>query len=258
MNIMDDAKPQPTAAPPKSPRRWFRFSLRTMMVVVTLLCVWLGVVSNRANRQRRAVETITSHSGHVRYDYQRDDPFAGNPFADDPPPPGPDWMRNLIGIDYFATVVEVDINEDVANDDIVAALGDLPHLRSLALGGAGVTDSVLARARRMDQLHTLGVGWSAVSEAGWEPIEQLSNLKRLFLAGPNVSDSTLSHFKGLSELTILALNEVQVTDSGLKQLKSLVHLEQLRISGTKFTPAGIEDLKRSLPKLFVTGYERAP
>jgi hypothetical protein len=37
-----------------NPRRWFRFSLRTMFVLVTVVCVWLGYQLNWI-RQRREV-----------------------------------------------------------------------------------------------------------------------------------------------------------------------------------------------------------
>jgi hypothetical protein len=47
--------PQPTA-PVKLRRRWLRFRLRTMIVAVGLLGIWLGIITNRANRQRRAIE----------------------------------------------------------------------------------------------------------------------------------------------------------------------------------------------------------
>ena len=36
------------------PRRWFRFSLRTLFVLVTVVCVWLGYQLNWI-RQRRDV-----------------------------------------------------------------------------------------------------------------------------------------------------------------------------------------------------------
>ena len=62
-------------------------------------------------------------------------------------PPGPTWLRNLIGIDYFATVGAVCLNTGRVNvtkatiDDAVGRLSDLPHSHSAALSGA--TDSML-------------------------------------------------------------------------------------------------------------------
>ena len=37
------------------PRRWFRFSLRTMFVLVTVLCVWLGYSLNWIRQRREAI-----------------------------------------------------------------------------------------------------------------------------------------------------------------------------------------------------------
>jgi hypothetical protein len=48
-------------------RRWAQFSLATMFVAVTVLCVWLAVVVNRANRQRDAVAAIEALDGLVEY-----------------------------------------------------------------------------------------------------------------------------------------------------------------------------------------------
>src|SRR5258708_658317 len=46
-------------------RRWAQFSLASMFVVVTVLCVWLSVVANRAHRQRDAVAAIEAVGGEV-------------------------------------------------------------------------------------------------------------------------------------------------------------------------------------------------
>ena len=43
---------------PKRKRRWLRFSLRTMLVVVLVSSVWLGYQANRAARQREAVKAL--------------------------------------------------------------------------------------------------------------------------------------------------------------------------------------------------------
>src|SRR5437763_10676987 len=71
--------------PTRSQRRGLRFSLRTLLIAITLFCVWLGVSFNRANRQRRVVEAIKAFGGDVRYDYATDDDGSDIPNA--PPPP---------------------------------------------------------------------------------------------------------------------------------------------------------------------------
>ena len=44
------------------PRRWFRFSLRTMFVLVTVLCVWLGYAMNWIRQRRDFAAAMTARS----------------------------------------------------------------------------------------------------------------------------------------------------------------------------------------------------
>jgi hypothetical protein len=57
-------------APAKRRPRWFRFSLRMMLVMVAVLCVWLAFTFNAARRQKEAVAAILRAGGTVSYDYQ--------------------------------------------------------------------------------------------------------------------------------------------------------------------------------------------
>jgi hypothetical protein len=219
-------------------------------VVVTILSLWLGVTANRANRQRRAVETIRKAGGQVLYDYECDD--DGRQIFDGPSPPGPNCLRNLIGIDYFATVAQVGIDgERLTVDDSFAAIEELPQLRLLVLNRTGITDSGLARFRGLTELRVLEVWGSSVTDDGWEPLKHFPHLKTLWLSGPNITDSTLLQIKDLTNITDLVLLNAQVTDSGLKCLKTLHHLKHLDIDETKISAAGVGDLKRVLPELKV-------
>jgi hypothetical protein len=50
----------PKADPPKTKRRWYQFSLRTLMIVVTLFCVVGGYVAHEAkvvNERKAKLET---------------------------------------------------------------------------------------------------------------------------------------------------------------------------------------------------------
>ena len=39
-------------------KRWFKFSLTTFAVVLTVFCVWLGLLEYRVNKQRDAVQWV--------------------------------------------------------------------------------------------------------------------------------------------------------------------------------------------------------
>ena len=53
-------------AKPKSKRRWHQYSLRTLLILVTLFavaCSWFAVKMQQARRQREAVEYIRNKFG---------------------------------------------------------------------------------------------------------------------------------------------------------------------------------------------------
>ena len=49
----------------KPKRRWFRFSLRTLLVTVTLLCVWLGWQARIVQERKGLLELLTQSGGHA-------------------------------------------------------------------------------------------------------------------------------------------------------------------------------------------------
>ncbi len=70
--------------------RWFRFSLRTLFIVMTICCVGLGPVL-RARRQHAAVQWAKQYSSIIVYDWQLDAQGNMNKKA---APPGPAWLRD--------------------------------------------------------------------------------------------------------------------------------------------------------------------
>ena len=84
-----------------TPRRRFQFSLRTLLVFVTacpVLCSWLAVKIRKVEQQRVAAEAISKLGGFVTYDYELDP--SGNLWLDGRAS-GPDWLRNVLGVDFF-------------------------------------------------------------------------------------------------------------------------------------------------------------
>ena len=68
----------PKADPPKRKRRWFQFSLRTLMIVVTLLAVPLGYVGWQAKivRERTWLVDNMRHIIEMRPGLKTHDRFA--------------------------------------------------------------------------------------------------------------------------------------------------------------------------------------
>src|SRR5688572_22036394 len=105
---MSPAENQSTAPNPR--RRWIRFSLRTLLILLTLACLWLGWQAKRARDQRQAIATIRAAAGTVLYTYQFD---ANGVFADygnKLKPLAPAWLRDALGQDFFISIHDVKID----------------------------------------------------------------------------------------------------------------------------------------------------
>jgi hypothetical protein len=97
MLVMDD-KPQ------NKRRRWYQFSLRTLLLLITVGSALSGLMGLKLRQARRqqAVTAIENDGGIVKYDYQ----FRSyDRQSQVPTPAGPAWLRKMVGDDFFASVI---------------------------------------------------------------------------------------------------------------------------------------------------------
>jgi hypothetical protein len=91
--------------------RWrFQFGIRSLLVFCmasSIAAGWLAVEKEKAGEQRRAVEEIWISRGWTKDDWEFN---ANRVFATIPEPPGPSWLRNLLGIDFFSVVVFIHLD----------------------------------------------------------------------------------------------------------------------------------------------------
>jgi hypothetical protein len=204
-------------------RRYLRFSVRELIVLVIVVGAGLGWIVRQAHVQRDAVAAIRKAGGTVRYSWEHGNTFprVGRPWA-------PSWLLDLIGVDFFDHVFDVNLSES-----------------------SRPADTTLAEVGRLNQLQRLWLNDASVTDAGLVHLTGLTNLSTLGLGGAQVTDAGLAHLQGLTNLSRLGLNGTQVTDAGLSHLKGLTKLSVLMLDGTQVTDAGISELKRALPSLTI-------
>jgi hypothetical protein len=245
---MDEAEnPQPDA--PKSDkhkRRWFQFSLRSLLiatVICAVACGWLGKKVEQKRDERDAVQAIVKLGGGVQYDYQQGS--GGTPH-------GPAWLRKLLGDDFLSHVERVDFigrSEVVGGtgggvtDDDLAHLKALPQLKELGLAlTPRITDAGLEHLKGLTELNYIALGETGVTDAGMANLKGLAQLEHLFMGGNKIGDAGLANLRGLTQLRELSVKEDKVTDAGLTNLEPLVHLQYLSLYGDNFTDAGLQHL----------------
>lgn len=213
-------------------RRWrTKFSLRALLVVLTALCIWLGVIANRARRQEEALKAIQAADGIVYFSYQLA-PVDADPdrfyLVDNAAPLAPPWLRRMVGEDYFRTVTTVELNNRNLTQADLAQLEKLPRVNWLSLTSAKVLDED-------------GVA-SPVSDADLESISNLKDLGFLQIAGNEVHGSGLEHLVGLDRLWHLDLGRCKIDDAAMKHIGKLPGLRELEIEGSNVTDAGLREL----------------
>ena len=245
-------------------RRWHQFSLKTMVVVMTLACVaagWLAYERNEVRKRATIIAVIEKLGGTV--DYDESQPFR------------PRWLRPLLGDKSPGEVAQVFLVGEVTDAELIQVAGltelkrlcvtsdkitdsglshlaGLGKLQKLSLDKAKVTDSGLEHLMGLQKLEDLSLNNTQVSDAGLARIAGLGNLQYLSLGGTKVTDAGLSHFASLVELRRVDVDDTQITDTGLVHLAHLKELTHLNLGGTRVTDAGLVRLA-DLPNLELCG-----
>ena len=233
-----------------------RFSLRAFLLTTIVLGTAVGWYVNRAQRQYHATQLILSQGGVVYYDYQIDSSklldeiiyeFRSTnrtlPWVmSDAPLPGVSALRDFFGIDYFATVVGVEVRDQGGLVSDLSVLEKLPNLRwvDIKLSYSSHCDfsalSNLTEMVRLEFWNTKLKDLTFIQDAhklkylrldqygevaDYQPISKLVNLERIDIGAQMESPAPLANLTALKSARVTT-KSFDVEDfrrlSGLKQL----------------------------------------
>lgn len=142
---------------PKRKHRWPQFSLGSLFLVVTALCVGLAFVAVPAERQRQAVAAVQALGGWVQYvEFGETESNARLKT----------YLRRWLPRDYFDDVQAIDLESRKVTDADLANLESLKHLQTLNLRGTEVTDAGLVHLRGLTELRSLYLYRTQVTDTG--------------------------------------------------------------------------------------------
>ncbi len=203
--------------------RWrFQFGIRTLLVLTVAVALpfsWLAVEMKKVREQRKAISAIEKLGGTAYFMYEVYDAKSGWLAR----PSTPEWLRRLLGNEFFDNVYGVTIASNVFADAAMQEIGVLNGLQQLSFWSSNLTD------------------------VGMERVTKLVELKDLNLDNTQITDRGLKHLEDLVQLEKLSLCDTKVTDSGLVHLKSLIHLHYLDVIATGVTSGGFLKLHQALP-----------
>ena len=187
-----------------------------LMVVFACLFSWLATKIKRARDERQAVTAIRAMGGTVAYSHAPVPPPRSS--AVQPDPPGPKWLRWMLGEHFFAHV-ELVYFPPGSNDDDLRYLDDLRHVSSLHLRG------------------------SVSTPAGRAPIWKHRELKQLELNSSSITDAEIPRLATLTNLEYLGLTNTRISDRAIEVLKQLPSLRRCDLGGTHVSRRAVDAMR---------------
>ena len=230
------------------PHRWFRFRLRTLLIMITLMSVplgWVGWELDQRRKEKATIAWVEKMGGKVSFNSltmdernwweKKKDKWLGKRVA-------------LVGLDAnqvieLSPLVVLKKLEFVSltNPQVtdLSSLAGLNKLKRLDLSDTQVSD--LSPLSGLKNLAWLDLNGTPVTDLS--PLVELKNLEYLDLNDTRVSD--LSPLVELQNLETLGLSTKQVKD--LSPLAELKNLHWLYLSDTPVNKEQVEELRLALP-----------
>lgn len=184
----------------------FRFGLRALLIVTTVICVMFGVLLREAidyrKRKTQAQTLIDSLQGSIKSIGWSLEPSDGD-----------NWLsRLMIGTEYHERLWSVDLSNTKVIGNDLEALSRCDWIRELKLANTGIGDNDLSHIAKLDKLRTLDIRNTNVTDTGLPKLEPLQRLVALQTLGSQVT------YAGVIELHRL------LPDSNFEQSRALEHL----------------------------------
>ena len=222
-------------------RRLLRYSLRTLLVAFTIAAIWLGVVSHRARTQERAVRELRAAGASVYYDFQRNQEGEYVLMAT---PPGPEWLREWLGIDYLARVRRVEYHRSKThNQAVIESLSKLRDLRELDMSGCEVGPRDFVPLSRLSALESLELGSTRIDDDSLGFLSSMPRLETLYAEETAISGKGLRHLHPDAKLKVLYLRHCPLSSEAYEHIGKLESLEQLDLDYTTTTDVELARLR---------------
>ena len=124
----------------------------------------------------------------------------------------------------------------------LANLRNASQLTGLELHGEKIDDQGLASLAGLKHLRSLNLAYTDITDAGLKHLAKLAYLKELVLTGTRIDGSGLADLPDLDDLETLKLNDTQVNDTHLVAIGRHSHLRWLDLSGTPIDGTRLESL----------------
>jgi Leucine-rich repeat (LRR) protein len=197
-----------------------KYSLRSLLIAITLFALWMSFQAYKVGKVRRAKEFISQRGGMIinehEWDGKKYDPNAAHQV--------PKVIREALGDEWVVTPIYITLHSRKIKDEDLLTLLQFESLEALDLGNTGISDEALRHVVQLPNLRTLKISFN-----------------------PKITDDGLAIISELSSLEYLTILKTSISETGLLSLKSLPSLRVLIISGGEFSQQTVDQLSEQLP-----------
>jgi hypothetical protein len=165
-------------------KRWFSFSIKTMLLIMAALSVGLGIYFKSFRDRRAAIAAVEDLNGWISYKES-----------------GPNWLRKFVSDEkcfWNPTAVRFDPKHPVTDDEL---------------------QSVISHLMKFDDLTYLNFDRSQITDTGLAQLLPLANkLESLDIRGTRVSDNGIANLQRLPKLTLLRLKDSAISTDGMETI----------------------------------------
>jgi hypothetical protein len=234
-------------------RRYLRFGLRTLLVVVTIAALAGGWLAERMQRRQAAMRTIQAAGGglHTELTWRQMQTI----FLSPPVEVRRTWREILLGDQQRG--IDFTDGRPLADQTLDAVAG-ISEVKQLSFHGGVLTDDYVTRLAGLRQVETFIASGSPLTDRTAEVVGGWPELKWLELDDTQLTDDAVPHLIKLQDLEVLRIQGTRITDRGFAQLTALKNLKDLTIGDSPNRPMPVsvqcrDELRRALPNCRFNG-----
>ena len=217
----------------KPKRRWFRFSLRTLLILIAVVAgplAWVAKERHQSQREQEIADQLRKLGFEVRFKGPYDSGFRPGG------PPQSGW-RNIARQVIGERIVFLQSSSHDFED--LTPLANLSRLQQLGLDDTNVSDlTPLARLRSLQEI--------ALSRTKVTDLSPLAGLTELtFLKACYIPVSDVSPLKGLKKMEWVSIRGTKVTD--ISPLAGLLALKKVDVAEMSMSYEQVTKLEEALP-----------
>lgn len=205
-------------------RKWFRFSLRTVLTLFTCVAVAMGWFAYSAKLRSAAFAAVRQAGGDIRMSIGERS-----------------YLDKIFGADLFGNVTKIDLRKGKVDNELLRHVGVLNELKRLDLSNADINDAGLRHISHLP-LRELWLQSTDITDASAATLSTMSNLRMLSLNANSLSDKFLEQLKPLPQLEDLGLRGTKVTGGGMKYISRHSKLKKLHLYHTEVDDSGVQRL----------------